>query len=105
MIDQDRKPIITTLNETFDSPLDKGIEPIVLILRKHGIETFESCQGGDGHCFPDPTVRFEGEYNEGFRAYSIALANGLKVDKLRRVYSHQDNELKGPWWEMTFVIK
>lgn len=31
----------------------------------HGIETFESCQGGSGHSFPEPTVRFEGGLAEG----------------------------------------
>ncbi len=28
-------------------------------LRSGGIETFESCQGGPGHSFPDPTVPCE----------------------------------------------
>ena len=39
-----------------DMPLDKGIEPYVLALRSGGIETFESCEGGDGHVFPETTA-------------------------------------------------
>ena len=40
-----------------DMTLDAGIRDYVLILRSGGIETFESCDGSDGHCFPVPTIR------------------------------------------------
>src|SRR4051812_9208509 len=39
-----------------DMELDAGIRQAVLILRRAGIETFESCEGGDGHAFEVPTV-------------------------------------------------
>ncbi len=87
----------------FDPPLDKGIEAAVLALRHQGVETFESCEGGNGHAFLEPTVRFEGEYPEGLRAVAIAIEEGLDVAELRRVYDIQNGELKGPWWELTFV--
>ena len=83
-------------------PLDPGIRRYVLILRAHGVETFESCQGGHGHCYPDPTVRFHGQSGEGFRAFAIARQYGLPVAALRRYYSVEDGELVGPQWEMTF---
>ena len=51
----------------FDPPLDVGIAPFVLVLMDAGIETFESCQGGAGHSYPVPTVRFHGKRGEGFR--------------------------------------
>ena len=82
---------------------DKGIKREVEILQAAGIETFESCQGGSGHAFYEPTVRFHGVYGEGFRALAIALQHGLKVSELRRYYSIQDGEPVGPYWEMTFV--
>ena len=86
-----------------DMPLDKGVEPYVLGLREHGIETFESCQGGVGHCMPEPTVRFFGGPHEGFKAFSIALMLEMPVLSLRRYYSvSKIGELEGPWWEMTF---
>ena len=88
----------------FEQSLDPGIAQAVMILRKEGIETFESCQGGPGHSYLEPTIRFHGEYPEGFRAYSVALYNGLRVHSLRRIYEHQGEELKGPWWEMTFDV-
>jgi hypothetical protein len=82
--------------------IDKGIAREVEILWKNGIETTESCQGGQGHPFPEPTVRFAGGQAEGFRALGIALQNGLKVTELRRVWTIQDGEPIGPQWEMTF---
>ncbi len=63
--------------------LDKGIERAVFILRNHGIETLQSCEGGPGHpenydgqhAYPVPTVDFGGGISEGYRAYAVALAN------------------------------
>ena len=86
----------------FDSPLDAGIASYVITLSKNGIETYESCQGGPGHCFPEPTVRFHGGHHEGFRALSVAAAHGLPIAELRRVWSIVDGEPVGPTWEMTF---
>ena len=43
-----------------DESLDVGIARIVQTLQEAGVETFESCQGGEGHIFPRPTVRFRG---------------------------------------------
>jgi hypothetical protein len=83
--------------------LDKGIEQAVMVLRAAGIETWESCEGGEGHCFPEPTVRFNGDMQEGLKAISAAITAGLKVYQLRRVWRMNDGELEGPWWDLTFV--
>jgi hypothetical protein len=82
--------------------LDKGISQEVWILRKNGVETNESCQGGQGHPFPEPTIRFAGGRAEGFRVLGIALQHGLKVSELRRIWPIIDGEPTGPEWEMTF---
>ncbi len=87
----------------FSPPLDAGIKREVEILFENGIETYESCQGGAGHSFLEPTVKFHGESAEGFKAYAIAVENGLKVSELRRTYRVEGGELVGPTWEMTFV--
>jgi len=87
----------------FDPPLDAGIAHEVEILYGNGIETFESCEGGAGHCFPVPTVRFCGERSEGFKALAIALQNDLKPSDLRRSWPIIDGEPVGPYWEMTFT--
>ncbi len=86
----------------FEPPLDEGIREIVLALRRAGVETFESCQGGTGHAYPEPTVRFHGERAEGSRALSIAMAHGLPVAELRRTWPINDGEPTGPHWELTF---
>lgn len=85
--------------------IDPGIRPIVQILAQNGVETFESCEGGNGHAFYEPTVRFHGSHAEGFRALSVALQHGLKVCELRRYYSIEDGEPVGPHWEMTFLAE
>lgn len=86
----------------FEPPLDAEIHDIVLTLLREGVETFESCQGGKGHCMAEPTVRFEGDASEGLRALSVALAHGLPVRSLNRTWAMRDNLIHGPWWEMKF---
>ena len=86
----------------FSPPLDKGIEREVEILVEGGIETYESCEGGTGHAYLEPTVRFHGERSEGFKALAIALQNDLKPSDLRRIWTIEDGEPTGPDWEMTF---
>lgn len=83
--------------------LDAGIKNAVLVLREHGIETIESCEGGNGHAYPEPTVRFAGGKEEGYRALSVALKHNLKVLELRRVWPVLDHEPTGPYWDLTFV--
>ena len=88
-----------------ERPIDAGIANEVRILWENGIETSESCEGGKGHPFHEPTVRFLGGKSEGFRALGIALQHGLKVTGLKRYWDINDNEPVGPYWEMTFLKK
>jgi hypothetical protein len=85
--------------------LDPGIRRIVEILVENGIETFESCEGGRGHAYFEPTVCFHGQQSEGFKALAVALQHGLRVSELRRYYSIEDGEPVGPKWAMTFILK
>lgn len=105
-----RKRVKTGPRVTTTAPLEahgmRGIDPAirreVRVLAENGIETFESCQGGPGHSFPEPTVRFHGNASEGLKALAIALRHGLKVSELRRYYAVIDGEAHGPYWAMTF---
>jgi hypothetical protein len=65
---------------------DPGIRQAVQRLREHGIETCESCEGGAGHAYPEPTVAFYGRPEAGWKAVSICLGYGLPVRSLRRVW-------------------
>jgi hypothetical protein len=85
-----------------DMELDFGIRDAVLALRAAGIETFESCEGGKGHAFPDPTIKFQGGPWAGYRAFAAAMERGLPVLRIQQVYGVSGNHLEGPWWEMIF---
>ena len=89
------------MHEIFSPPLDNGIEQEVKILNKAGVETFESCQGGNGHAYPKPTIRFHGDRSEGFRVLAIAMQNGFQIESISRIWPILDGEPTGPWWEMT----
>jgi hypothetical protein len=83
--------------------LDRGIAKAVKRLQASGIETFESCEGGKGHAYTEPTVRFRGGPEAGWRALSVCLAYGLPVLALHRVWYVLDtNEPTGPDWEIVF---
>lgn len=94
-----REPRTSTV---FDPPLDHGIADAVNALVAAGVETFESCEGGHGHAYPVPTVRFHGDHAEGLRALAVAMRAQLPVIELRRVWPVLENEPTGPWWELTF---
>ena len=82
--------------------LDEGIKPYVKILLEYGIETFESCQGGEGHSFPNPTIRFHGPIQQGWRALAAAMERGLPVTDLRYCWCMNDGLPDGPFWEIVF---
>lgn len=86
-----------------DMPLDPGIRRAVLILRSQGIETAESCEGGPGHAFPDPTIQFHGSTWAGYKAFAVAMEHGLPVLHLRYTFSVVGGHLGPPCWEMTFA--
>lgn len=86
--------------------LDRGIERAVRLLQEHKIETFESCEGGTGHAFTEPTIRFDGVPEAGWRALGVCLAYGLPVLQLQRVWCILDrNEPTGPEWQLIFRHK
>lgn len=82
--------------------IDPGIASAVAVLRHAHVEVFEACEGGPCHSFREPTVRFYGERAEGYRALAVALAAGLPVMELHRVWQVNDGEIDGPYWELTF---
>jgi hypothetical protein len=78
------------LRTTIDwEQIDIGILPAVEILRKNGIDTFESCEGGEGHSFPEPTVRFWGNEIDCIRAYDICQYYRLNVSCTRKVFEKE----------------
>lgn len=96
---------IARFRRRFGLPLDRDISYAVKVLSEAGIETYESCEGGDGHAFTEPTIRFYGDKSEGYRAAAIALQLSLPLFELRRFWTVIGLELSGPNWEMTFHPK
>ncbi len=89
--------------EEWLATLDPGIAPYVDVLDAHGIETYESCQGGKGHSYPEPTVRFFGAPGKGFHAVQVAIEHGLPVRQLNRFWTvNGASEPEGPNWELVF---
>ena len=95
---------MVSMKPTFDPPLDEAIAPFVEALNAYGVETFESCQGGEGHAYAEPTIRFHGDRAEGLKALALAIKDGFPVSDLRRVWPIIDGEPTGPWWELTFRL-
>ena len=86
----------------YDPPLDLNIRRYVETLNAAGIETFESCQGSEGHAYPEPTIRFRGDRGEGFRALAVAHQHNFPTAALRRTWVIIEGEPTGPYWELTF---
>ncbi len=83
--------------------MDPGIAPYVDVLDAAGIETYESCEGGPGHSYAEPAVRFYGAHGEGFRALAVALQHDLPVRAVRRIWTvDEDGQPDGPYWELCF---
>ena len=85
-----------------ECPLDRWISYAVKVLRDGGVETYEACEGGRGHSYREPAVRFHGVRGDGLKALALALAFGLPVRELRRFWSIDNGEPTGPYWELTF---
>ena len=86
----------------YEPPLDPLIASAVGLLVQNGIETFESCEGGERHAYTEPTIRFHGGIYKGYQAVTLLLENGHPLTALRRAWMVIDNELDGPFWEVTF---
>jgi hypothetical protein len=83
--------------------LDPGVALYVDVLNAAGIETYESCEGGEGHSYAEPAVRFYGTRGEGFRALAIALQHDFPVRAVRRIWTvDTDGNPQGPRWELAF---
>jgi hypothetical protein len=83
---------------------DLGIAGWVNLLRFHGIETCQSCQGGEGHSYPEPTIDFHGDAHEGWYAASIALRTGtfegLRPWRLSRTWHLSTGEPTDLVWQL-----
>lgn len=81
--------------------IDAKIERFVRILRLNGVNTIQSCQGGEGHPSQHPMVWFLGDQGEGMRAAGIAMNHGYQILYLNRQWQFYDGEIVNPpYWEL-----
>lgn len=87
--------------------LDPGIRFAVRVLHAKGIETGQSCQGGEGHCYPEPTVDLTGggyDNPDGFAALAALRGYGLPVSGIAihwNVSAHSGLPFER-FWRITF---
>lgn len=97
------------LHEQMKDPafgLDDGIRDAVVLLNQHGIETHESCEGGVGHSYTEPTVAFSDDGSKGMHALGVCLQHGLPVSSLQQVWQvSENNTIHQIVWRIVFFKK
>lgn len=69
--------------------IDAGIRFAVRVLHARGFETCQSCEGGDGHAYDQPSVDLLAGANDatGFAAVAELVGFGLPVDRVSQVWN------------------
>lgn len=84
--------------------LDRGIRFAVRVLHAAGFETCQSCQGGKGHAYDEPTVDMvsTGDDAEGFGALAALQSYGLPVSAVAIVWPVRNGLPYERLWRITF---
>jgi len=83
-------------------PVDPGIVRGVKILRDAGFATIESCEGGEGHAYPEPTIKFAGDQPTGWAALAALMTYRLPIRRAGQMWSFIEGQPTGPHWFVTF---
>lgn len=84
------------------SGLDDGIRFPVRVLHARGIETGQSCQGGDGHAYDHPTVDLLGATpGAGFAALAALTEYGLRVRDVALLWTVDKDLPSESFWRIT----
>lgn len=90
-------------SDDFYDGIDPGIRFAVRVLHAAGIETGQSCQGGDGHAYDHPTVDLWADGpTTGFAAVHALSEYGLPVQDIARHYDVRNGEVGPVFWRITF---
>lgn len=85
--------------------IDLGIIRAVKILRDAGFSTIESCEGGEGHAYAEPTIKFDGTRATGWAVASKLMEFGLPLRRIGQMWSFTEGVPTGPRWFVTFRRK
>jgi hypothetical protein len=80
--------------------IDPEIAPALHALADYGIDTFASCQGGEGHASFMPEILFYGDENAGLYAVWLLEAAGFRVWELSRHWDLDHSLPRQPWWRV-----
>lgn len=84
--------------------LDAGIRFAVRVLHAAGFETCQSCQGGEGHAYPEPSIEMvaTGDDARGFGALDALRQYGLPVSAVAIVWNIANGHPFEKLWRITF---
>lgn len=83
--------------------LDPGIRFAVRVLHANGFETGQSCQGGDGHAYHEPTIEWPALGDDaGFGALDALQSYGLPVNSVSIVWLIRNGVPFEKNWRVTF---
>jgi len=84
--------------------LDRGIRFAVRVLHAAGFDTCQSCEGGKGHAYDQPTVEMvaSGDDSAGFGALAALQAYGLPVDAVAIQWPVRNGLPYEKNWRITF---
>lgn len=91
--------------DTFYKGLDVGIRFAVRVLHAAGFETCQSCQGGKGHTYDEPTIEMiaTGDDSRGFGALDALRSYGLSVNAIAVVWPVRNGYPYEKNWRITFT--
>lgn len=91
--------------EAFYQGLDVGIRFAVRVLHAAGLETCQSCQGGEGHAYDRPSVDLiaQGDEAIGFGALHALRDYGLPVADVSIVWPIRHSVPYEKLWRITFT--
>jgi hypothetical protein len=90
------------VSDAWYQQLDEGIRFAVRVLHARGIQTGQSCQGGPGHSYEDPTVDVSGGGRfDGWAALAALEEYGLRVSNVSLVWTVRDGLVDDTFWRLT----
>jgi hypothetical protein len=90
---------------SIERDVDKGISRYVGIFLRNGIETCQSCEGGPGHAYPEPTIDCYGGIGSGWAILKVCLDFDLPIMTLCLFWDITDGLPTGPAWRAIFKTK
>ncbi len=88
--------------EAFYCGLDAGIRFAVRVLHAAGIETCQSCQGGEGHAYHEPSIDLpvSSDDAQGFAALAALKSYGIDVLTVGMVWTVNDGLPRDLVWRI-----